>query len=84
MTSAKEMLSQGSAAVRLRFERRGGSGEPDWTARLDFVSGAGAGPVEEAVNIFEAGAELALDFCRSRKVTLDGGWILSLQTEQKN
>ena len=43
------------------------------------------GPVEEELNAFEAGAELALDFCRSRKVTLDGGWSLSLQTEeQKN
>lgn len=68
-TSAREILLQGSAAVRLRFERRRVSGSPDWTARLDVVPRAGAGP-EEVVVAFGAGVELVLDFCSSRKVTL--------------
>lgn len=45
------------------------SDSPDWTARLDVVPRAGAGP-EEVVVAFGAGVELVLDFCRSRKVTL--------------
>lgn len=58
------------------------SGSPDWTARLDVVPGAGAGP-EEVLVAFGAGVELALDFCRSRKVTLDCGWSLSLHIEEQ-
>lgn len=81
-TSAREILLQGSAAVRLRFERRRVSGSPDWTARLDVVPRAGAGP-EEVVVAFGAGVELVLDFCRSRKVTLGWGWSLSLRTEEQ-
>lgn len=58
--------------MRLRFERRRVSGSPDWTARLDVVPGAGAGPEEEEEEVaFGGGAALELDFCRSRKETLD-------------
>lgn len=46
------------------------SGSPDWTARLDVVPVAGAGPEVEEVG-FGGGVALELDFCRSRKETLD-------------
>lgn len=46
------------------------SGCSEWTARLDVGPGAGLGP-EEVVVALGAGLELALDFCRSRRVTLE-------------
>lgn len=70
-TSVREILSYGSAAVTLRFERRRVSGSADWPARLDVVPGAGGGPEEEEEVVFGGGAALELDFCRSRKETLD-------------
>lgn len=68
MTSAREMLSQGSAAVTVRLERRRVSGCSEWAARLE--AGPVAGPAELVV-AFGVGLELVLDFCRSRKEILD-------------
>lgn len=56
--------------MRLRFERCRESGNPDWTGRPDVVPRAGRG-TEEVVVAFTAGVELVLNFCSSRKVTLD-------------
>lgn len=62
-TSAREILSQGSAAATLRLEIRRPSGSPDWTAE---VGGAGDGRGDVA-----GAALLRLDFCRSLRLTLD-------------
>lgn len=62
-TSAREILSQGSAAATLRLEIRRPSESPDWTAE---VGGAEAGTEDEAW-----AALLLLDFCRSLRLTLD-------------
>lgn len=59
-TSEREMLSQGSAGVTLRLEIRRPSESPDWMAEV-----GGAGREEEAW------VALLLDFCRSRRLTLD-------------
>lgn len=56
--------------MRLRFERGRVSGCPEWTGKPDVVPRAGGG-AEEVVVAFTAGVELALNFCSSRKVTLD-------------
>lgn len=54
--------------MRLGFERI--SGKPDRSAWADTVAAATAG-VEENVFALAAGAALVLDFCSSRKVTLE-------------
>lgn len=65
-TSAREMLSQGSAvAATLRLEIRRPSGSPNWTAE---VGGAGT---EDEVGVTLLLLLLLLDFCRSLRLTLD-------------
>lgn len=87
VTSDREMLSEGSvapneplsAAARLRADGSRVAGCSGGTA--DGGPAARAGPAECVVAL-GAGLELALDLvCRSRKVTLDRGWSLSLDTQ---